>query len=104
MLRFSLYQQSLDEVDPDELGLTSDSFERQLRDVLPKLATVADFAAFYAEEGTDSRCPLQLLGMELLKYRYDLSDRELVGRCRRDLGFDTRWGCARESARRARRP
>jgi hypothetical protein len=30
---------------------------------------------------------LQLLGMELLKFRYGLSDRELVGRGRRDLGF-----------------
>lgn len=87
MLRVSLYQQSMDEVDPDELLLGLDSFERQLRDVLPRLASVEDFAEFYVEEGAGSRCPLQLLGMELLKYRYDLSDRELVQRCTRDLGF-----------------
>ena len=87
MLRVKLYQQSLDEVDPDELRLAPDGFERQLRDALPRLVSVEDFADFYAEDGAGSRCPLQLLGMELLKYRYDLSDRELVERCTRDLGF-----------------
>jgi len=87
MLRFSLYQQSLDEVDPGELGLAADAFERGLRDVLPRLASPEAFADLYGEEGAGSRCPLQLLGMELLKYRFDLSDSEVVGRCRRDLGF-----------------
>ena len=87
MLRVRLYQQSLDEVDPDELSLGADEFERQLRDVLPKLCAPQDFDGFYAEGGAGSRCPFQLLGMEILKYRYDLSDRELVKRCRRDLGF-----------------
>lgn len=87
MLRLSLYQQSLEEVDPDEMKLAPAAFERQLRNMLPRLASVEDFAGFYAEDGAGSRCPLQLLGMELLKYRFNLSDRELVGRCRRDLGF-----------------
>lgn len=87
MLRPKLYQQSLDEVDPDEIKLAPDAFERRLRDALPELVDLEDFATFYAEQGTDCRCPLQLLGMELLKFRYDLSDRELVERCTRDLGF-----------------
>lgn len=87
MLRVTLYQQSLDEVDPDEVRLAPDAFERCLRDALPRLASAEDFAAFYKENGAGSRCVLQLLGMELLKYRYDLSDRELVERCLRDLGF-----------------
>jgi len=87
MLRVTLYQQSLDEVDPNEIKLAPDAFERGLRDALPKLVDVADFADFYAKDGAGSRCPLQLLGMELLKYRYNLSDREVVQRCTRDLGF-----------------
>lgn len=96
MLRVSLYQQSPYEVDPDELRLAPDAFERHLRTALPKMVSPEEFADFYAEDGAGSRCPVQLLGMEMLKYRYDLSDTELVERCRRDLGFryaiGLRWG------------
>ncbi len=87
MLRVSLYQMSLDEVDPDEAHLAPNSFERWLRDVLPTMVSAEDFAGFYAEEGGGSRCPLQLLGLELLKFRWDLSDRQLIEHCWRDLGF-----------------
>jgi IS5 family transposase len=96
MLRVSLYPRAQDEVDPDELRLAPDSFERRLRDALPKLVSAEDFVGFYAENGAGSRCPIQQLGMEMLKYRHNLSDKELVERCRRDLGFryaiGLRWG------------
>lgn len=96
MLRTQLYQKSPHEIDPDELRLAPDAFERHLRDALPQLVTLQDFAECYAGEGADSRCPLQLLGMEILKFRYNLSDRELIERCRRDLGFryaiGLKWG------------
>ena len=43
MLRATLYQQSLLEVDPDEIDLPLHSFERQLRDLVPRLFSVDDF-------------------------------------------------------------
>lgn len=87
MLRAALYQQSMLEVDPDEIGLAANSFERNLRNALPTLFRPEVFSALYSEEGAGSRCPLQLAGMELLKYRFDVSDAELVERCGRDLGW-----------------
>lgn len=87
MLRAALYQQSMLEVDPDEIGLGAASFERNLREVLPELFSPEDFAGLYADDGAGSRCPLQLAAMELLKFRYDVSDAELVQRCARDLGW-----------------
>ena len=87
MLHVALYQQSMLEVDPDEIRLPEDSFERQLRQVLPRMFTPSEFADFYEADGAGSRCPLQLIGMELLKHRYNVSDVEVVKRCRRDLSW-----------------
>ena len=42
---------------------------------------------FPSQEGAPSRCPLQMMAMLLLQFRYDLSERELYRRCIRDLGF-----------------
>ena len=88
MLRFSLYQQSLCEVDPDALGLAPDSFERHLPWLTCRLVSPGDFKGFYVEEqGAGTCCPLMLLAMLLLQFRYQVSDAELVRRCQRDLGW-----------------
>ena len=88
MLRSTFYQQSLLEVDPDELRLARTSFERGLRAVLPKIVSVDDFLVLHpSAEGADTCDPLVLTGMLLLQFRFDLSDRDLINRCRRDLGF-----------------
>ena len=87
MLRFSLYQQSLCEVDPDAIDLAKDSFERHLPWLTCQLFSPEDFNGFYVEEkGAGTCCPLMLLAMLLLQFRYQVSDRELVCRCQRDLG------------------
>lgn len=88
MLRTSLYQVSMLEVDPDEIRLAEDSFERHLPNLVPQLVSLEDFGSFYSsDEGAGSRCPLMLTAMLLLQFRYDVSDRELIERCRRDLGW-----------------
>jgi hypothetical protein len=88
MLRSTFYQQSLLEVDPDELRLKRGSFERELRSVLPKLVSVEDFRPLHpSAEGADTCDPLVLTGMLLLQYRFGLGDEDLIERCIRDLGF-----------------
>ena len=88
MLRTSLYQISMLEVDPDEIRLAEDSFERHLPNLVPQLVSLEDFDSFYSgDKGAGSRCPLMLTAMLLLQFRYDVPDRELVERCRRDLGW-----------------
>lgn len=88
MLRFSLYQPSLYEVDPDAIGLEEDSFERHLPKLVCRLVLPEDFKGFYVEDqGAGTCCPLMLLGMLLLQFRYQVSDKELCRRCRRDLGW-----------------
>ncbi len=88
MLRASLYQQSLLEVDPDEIDLPLDSFERQLRDLVPRLFSVDDFRDIHpSAEGAPTSCPLVLTAMLLLQFRFDVSDRVLYERCARDLGW-----------------
>lgn len=88
MLRSTFYQQSLLEVDPDELGLKPGSFERELRSALPKLVSLEDFRPLHpSAEGADTCDPLVLTGMLLLQYRFGLSDDDLIARCIRDLGF-----------------
>lgn len=87
MLRSSFYQQSLAEVDPDMLRLAPDAFERNLRELLPRVVSADDFRGFYADEGAPSCCPLVLTGMLLLQFRYNVSDREVIERCRRDLAW-----------------
>lgn len=88
MLRAALHQQSMLEVKPDEIGLADNAFERHLPRLIPRLVSVEDFKDFYAEGlGGGSRCPLVLVGMLLLQNRYNVSDRELIARCRRDLGW-----------------
>jgi hypothetical protein len=87
VLRTSFYQLSMDEVDPDFLRLSSDSFERHLRELLPRIVSADDFRDFYADSGTGSCCPLVLCGMLLLQFRYNEPDLEVIRRCRRDLGW-----------------
>ena len=88
MLRTSLYQRSMLEVDPDAIRLADDAFERHLPDLVPRLVSAEDFREFYSEDnGAGSRCPLMLTAMLLLQYRYKVGDAELVERCRRDLGW-----------------
>lgn len=88
MLRSRFYQQSLLEVDPDELRLGRASFERCLRAVLPRLVNVDDFRVMHpSADGAPTCDPLVLTGMLLLQFRFGLGDEELVGQCRRDLGY-----------------
>ena len=88
MLRATLYQQSLLEVDPDEIGLPHGSFERQLRDLVPRLFSVGDFRDVHpSTDGAPTRCPLVLIAMLLLQFRFGVSDRVLDERCTRDLGW-----------------
>jgi len=88
MLQSTFYQQSLLEVDPDEIYLAKNSFERGLRDLVPRLVALDDFREFHPDPlGAPSCCPLVLTAMLLLQFRFDLSDRELIERCQRDLGF-----------------
>ena len=88
MLRTSLYQVSMLEVDPDEIRLAEDALERHLPNLVPQLVSLEDFGGFYSEEdGAGSRCPLMQTAMLLLQFRYNVSDEELIKRCRRDLGW-----------------
>jgi IS5 family transposase len=88
MLRTSFYQQSMLEVDPDEVGLRKDSFERGLRSLLPCLVSLEDFRAFHPHAmGAPTCCPLVLTAMLLLQFRFNLTDTQLIERCQRDLGF-----------------
>lgn len=88
MLRVSLYQMSMITVDPDEIGLEADSFERHLPDLLREAVTVEELRVLASSgEGAPTRCLLSMLAMLLLQFRYNLSERELQRRCQRDLGF-----------------
>jgi hypothetical protein len=89
MLHVALCQLSMLTVDPESIGLELDSFERQLPELLPRLLPAKDLRELYpaAEGGAPTCCPLQMLGMLLLQFRYDLSEQELYLRCWRDLGF-----------------
>ncbi len=88
MLRVSFYQASLTKVDPDRIGLAPDAFERQLPEFLVGEVSAEELRALAgSSEGAPTRCVLSKLAMLLLRFRYDLSERELVERCRRDLGF-----------------
>ena len=88
MLHYSFYQHSLFEVDPDAIGLEGDAFERHLPWLISRLVSPGDFKGFYIEDqGAGTCCPMMLLAMLLLQFRFDVSDKELVRRCRRDLGW-----------------
>jgi hypothetical protein len=88
MLRSKFYQQSLLDVDPDELRLPPTSFERGLRSALPRMVSVDDFRDLHpSAEGAGTCDPLVLTGMLLLQFRHNLADEELVTRCRCDLRF-----------------
>jgi len=83
----SFYQLSMCAVDPDELRLDPDSFERRLRDWLPRVVSIDDFAGWYSDQrGRPPRCPVRATGMLLLQTRYGWPDKEVVRRARRDLG------------------
>lgn len=88
MLRVSFYQLSLRKVDPDRIGLAPDAFERQLPEFLSQVVSAEELQELAGSaEGAPTRCVLSKLAMVLLRFRYDLSERKLVERCRRDLGF-----------------
>jgi hypothetical protein len=87
MLRLTFYQQSFAEIDPDMLRLAPDAFERNLRELLPKVVSAEDFRGFYAGEGAPSCCPLVLTGMLLLQFRHNVPDLEVIRRCRCDLAW-----------------
>lgn len=87
MLRSSMYQLALDCVDPDAIGLAPAAFERHLPELLRTVFSADDFAGLYVSDDERTCCPRQLAGMLLLQYRYNLSDRRLIERCTRDLGF-----------------
>jgi len=88
MLQTTMYQQSMTVVDPTSIGLADDAFERHLPTLLPRMLPLAELQrVFPARDGAPTRCPLQMVAMLLLQFRYDLSERQLIERCRRDLGF-----------------
>lgn len=88
MLHVSLYQMSMTSVDPDAIGLEADSFERHLPGLLRDAVSIDELRELATlDEGAPTRCLLSLLAMLLLQFRYDLSERELMRRCQRDLGF-----------------
>jgi hypothetical protein len=88
MLRITFCQLSMGAVDPDSIELEATSFERHLPELLPRLVPVEELRAMFpSQEGAPSSCPLQLMAMLLLQFRYDLSERQLYQRCIRDLGF-----------------
>jgi len=83
-----LYQLSMITVDPNVVGLEPDSFERNLPDFLTQAVPPEELRELAgSSEGAPIRCALSKLGMMLLQFRYDLSERELLRRCQRDLGF-----------------
>jgi hypothetical protein len=96
MLRFHFYTRSFLDVDPDAIRLGANAFERWLPRLLPRLVSEADFRGFWKadDEGAPTCCPLVLCGMLLLQFRFDVSDRVLVERCRRDLGWKHALGLA----------
>ncbi|MEZ4236971.1 MAG: hypothetical protein R3F59_12625 [Myxococcota bacterium] len=58
MLSSTFYQASLLEVDPDEIRLEKDSFERALRARVPKLVSLDDFREFHPSTmGAGTCCP-----------------------------------------------
>lgn len=88
MLPKDFYQLSMVRVDPDEVGLAANAFERCVPDALRRLLTAEDFKDFHPHaDGAPCCCPIRLTTMLLLQMRYDLSDPRLVERCVRDLGF-----------------
>lgn len=88
MLRVTFYQFSFTKVDPERIGLAPDSFERNLPEFLSQAVSAEELQELGGSlEGAPTRCILSKLAMMLLRFRYDLSERELVERCRRDLGF-----------------
>ena len=96
MLRSTFYQISLLSVDPDEIKLEKDSFERALPDLLPRLVSLDDFREFHPSTmGAGTCCPLVLTAMLLLQFRYNLTDEALIARCIRDLGFRYALGLPR---------
>ena len=96
MLRCTFYQVSLLGVDPDEIRLEKDSFERALPDLLPRLVSLDDFRDFHPSTMGAGTCgPLVLTSMLLLQFRYNLTDEALVARCIRDLGFRYALGLPR---------
>lgn len=88
MLPNQFYQLSMVGVDPDEIGLAPNAFERCVADALRRVLSAEDFKEFHPHaQGAPSCCPIQLTTMLLLQARYNLADEALVARCCRDLGF-----------------
>lgn len=100
MLHSSIYEIPVSDVDPDAIGLGAESFERWLPTLLPRLVRAEDFKGFHLDNdvGTPPCNYFVLTGMNLLKFRYGISDEALVQRCFRDLGFKYALGLQRDQA------
>ena len=93
MLHVSLWHVSMEEVNPDEIGLAEDSFERHLPQIVVQLVPAEEFREFYCEEnGAGSRCPLTLTAMLLLqRFRsklFRLKGRDFLHMCSLRLAKD----------------
>jgi IS5 family transposase len=88
MLRSTYDQLSIWEPSRENLDLDEAEFEAALREHLTDVVSLDDFADFYhSSEGPSSCCPLVMAGMMMLQFRYGLSDRQVIKRCRRDLAW-----------------
>jgi IS5 family transposase len=88
LLRSTFAQLSFTSIDADAIGLEAGAIERFLHDRVGDLASPEDFAKLYhADGGVDSWCPVRLFVMLTLQFRYGESDREVVRRASRDLGW-----------------
>jgi len=89
MLHATMYQLSMDVVDPTSIGLADDAFERHLPELLPRMLPLARLKAIFpSNEGTSTCCPLQIVTMLLLQFRYGGA---LEGLVERVLDPDNPW-------------
>lgn len=88
MLRVSPYPPLGLEVDPDAICLAQDAFERRVRTHVQSIFSLDDFRDLHpCTQGAPTCCPLVLSTMLLFQSRFNVSDRDLIARCTRDLGW-----------------
>ena len=88
MLRSTYDQLSVWEPSPENLGLGAADFEVSLRERLSDVVCLDDFKEFYHPDGgASSCCPMVMLGLMMLQFRYGLSQRNTIKRSRRDLAW-----------------
>lgn len=99
MLRSKAQQYSFYHVNPDAIELAPDAFERHVPELVRRLFTDDDFEGMYHEQlGKEARCPYAVVAMQMLRFRYDLSEREVIERCKRDMGFKYALGLELDEA------